>query len=531
MFKLIQSLNANRSHFETITIDLLIEKIKSPSIAVENARAAGKKINRTAYDQIKQTTIEAYHPNELDGVSTGFIYLDVDDFDSTEDAVAYRQQIINKFPDLITLCWLSVSNLGLSILIKVENLTKSNYNEYWDVLNQLFDCKLDKNSRGFSKVNCISFDPSVYINLDSISFEEFKGGAVVGYFPLNLITNYCTPPDELETNNSHNNQPLHPPLISIRYQTGLDDSAFQNINTPVIIPEGMKILRINARYFLKNRIKVGNRNKVLSALSMQLIVLNPLPAGYSEKVLRGQLLNALLHINKNYVVEPLTKDEVIKIFNPNYKKYKQQGYLDVNKYLNETRFVFWHSECQIPAYDRVSIGLKLLNTSRRRGKEYNQQLIHDAIEMLQDGNNPITRRTIMEVTGLKEDSVKRYWKPFKAIIDEYNTTISGNPVKVTTPTMTGAPAPEVAAPPVSEAQSIAPLAGSVETPVYESTTTAVLDTILSSESTVTKFNDLPFNIKLELLEQSFPCLEYIDTVKIISIVANRQAGKMNPMAT
>ena len=42
---------------------------------------------------------------------------------------------------------------------------------------------------------------------------------------------------------------------------------------------------------------------------------------------RSQLMNAMLSINTNYCQIPLSKEEVISIFNVNYKKFKE-GKLD-----------------------------------------------------------------------------------------------------------------------------------------------------------------------------------------------------------
>jgi len=147
-----------------------------------------------------------------------------------------------------------------------------------------------------------------------------------------------------------------------------------------------------------------------------------LPDGYPERVLRRQLINAFLYMNTHYSVEPLSKDEVIRIFNANYKKYKTDGYLDVEKYKVNTRFVFWHSDCQIPSTERLSRGNTLLLNARGKGKEYNEQLIYNAIESIQDGKT-ITKQRLVEATGLSPKAVQRYSKGFKSLIDNYNESI------------------------------------------------------------------------------------------------------------
>jgi hypothetical protein len=102
---------------------------------------------------------------------------------------------------------------------------------------------------------------------------------------------------------------------------------------------------------------------------------------------------------------------VIKILNSNYAKFKSEG-LDIPKYL-QTKKIMWHKECKLPMSDKNSIGQSALLYTKGKGKRYTQELINEIVEMLQDGINPITRTRIMEATGLSEQAVKRYWKPFK----------------------------------------------------------------------------------------------------------------------
>lgn len=72
--------------------------------------------------------------------------------------------------------------------------------------------------------------------------------------------------------------------------------------------------------------------------------------------------------------------------------------------------------------ERTSIQIKAINKIKGKGKEYTEQLINDRIELLQDGRL-ITRKRLEDFTGLSESTIKRYWKPFKSSVDEYNKEI------------------------------------------------------------------------------------------------------------
>lgn len=334
-------------------------------------------------------------PNVYNGISTGFIYVDIDKFHSAEDTIAYKEKL--KSNPYIYAMWISTSSLGLSILVKVTGLSKKNYSTCWNSLNEIFENRLDRNARGYNKVTCISYDNEVYINSSCTSFfqeeKQEKGGCSTYLYKKRS-----------------DKELLHPPSEGVRYRTELPDECFENVITPAVFPEGIKVLNVDLRYFYKYKIEVGRRQNVVGAVSMQLMELSP-------NATRKELFNAVCSFNQFCCVEPLTQDEVIRIFNNNYKKYKA-GVLDTTRY-ERSKKVLWPTLCPLGKSDKQSIGQKALLKARGQGKEYSEEVIYNAIENLQDGN-AITRKRIMEYTGLNEYQVKRYWKPFKSLVDEYN---------------------------------------------------------------------------------------------------------------
>jgi hypothetical protein len=394
-FKLFPILANTRPNYLTISFDQLVKEIKIPRSGISEARAfRAIAKNHPEYIKFKKYLNACYAPNEYNGNSTGFIYLDIDGFQSTEEAVIHRNSVV-KHP-FVAACWLSLSNLGLSILVKVDNLTKDNYDHYYDQLNLFFENRLDTGARGFNKVNCISYDPTVYVNSTAIPFIP-EEGCSSSIYKNNNNNRYCTPT-------------FTGTGTSVIWQTRLSDSEYVNVNTPVVYKDGIDIIKLDLWRYKVNKIPIGKRNSTIGSISLQLIVLNP-------KVERTKLLNSLLSINKNYCIEALSKNEVIKIFNDNYSKFLK-GEVDTSKYLKKKK-VFFHTDCKIPKNDRISIALTELHKANGRDRASREQLINETIELLQDGN-PITKLRIAETAGISIDTVKRYWKPFKNLIEQYN---------------------------------------------------------------------------------------------------------------
>jgi hypothetical protein len=385
----------------TITFSELIQKIKTPNIDVDEARAYGK--GNLLYDNIKEDKLPCFRGNCYNDDHdrnnkkyrhcTGYIYVDIDGFASISEAKDCRQWLSTY--SFVAASWLSLSAHGIGALVRVKSCNQYLFPQYWDRLNQIFSGKLCPQTRDYFRLCVVSSDPEVYVNEDADYFDE--------------IHRFVPP--------------------SLDYRTYLNDDEFENINTPVIYPDGRDVLRINLLrhkpYFkdgvlvTSNKIRIGKRNKTLGFFSMLLIHLNP-------NAFQKQILNALLSINKNYCAVPLSDKEVINIFESNYKKF-QAGELDVSKYY-EKQYIFFHRNCTLPRSEKTRI--VRLETQRRLGigKEAMQILINDAIEVLQDGQR-IDQRRVAEFIGKSLRTVAEYWESFKSLVKEYNSTLKSKTKK------------------------------------------------------------------------------------------------------
>lgn len=406
----------------TITYDDLITRFKTPN---PRAMEASKLLKEsTQYKSIKEVNIEAFRPNFYspqnvrrrdDGLveePTGYIYLDFDNVGSEEEVRAFREELI-KYP-FIALCWLSLSRKGLGALVSVDQNDEYLHELYWKELKAIFhnNSNLDKRAEAYSKLCCIPFDDSIYISKNPISFH-FKPnlGAIKLDKQGGQQVTYLKGKGNRELLDPH---PLS--LNSVLWKTQIPEEKFEDVNLPYIALEGEDYIEIDFGKLYTHKIRLGERNPRLGAISMQFIYLN------YGRVKESQILNALLSINRHCTEVPLEEYEVRSIFEANYTKHEKEG-LDVSKYFNREKKVFWHPDCKLSGNERRSIGQTLLLKSRGKGKEYTEQLIYDAIEDLMDGVNPIRNERLMEYTGIKRSTFKTYKKPFTSIIEDYNRSL------------------------------------------------------------------------------------------------------------
>lgn len=99
------------------------------------------------------------------------MFLDIDNFSSKEEALAYKTEIISRY-DWILACCLSLSKIGLHVIVMVDKITNSNdYNRKYDFISKTyFNGGLDDDSKSLSRFTIIPYDHDIFINDNPIVF-------------------------------------------------------------------------------------------------------------------------------------------------------------------------------------------------------------------------------------------------------------------------------------------------------------------------------------------------------------------------
>jgi hypothetical protein len=102
---------------------------------------------------------------------SGFICLDFDEFDNSEQLEEWRQKLeADKYTYSV---FLSPRENGLKVIVKIPKCDKNEHKLYFTALENYFDCKyFDTSCKNVSRVCYESYDPNIYINTDSEIFTE-----------------------------------------------------------------------------------------------------------------------------------------------------------------------------------------------------------------------------------------------------------------------------------------------------------------------------------------------------------------------
>ncbi len=267
---------------------------------IKEARSYGK--GSKEYDKIKGelpcVAINFNYENdyikgENVSIPTGYMYIDIDNpkFDMGDVDRRY-----------VAAYWRSLSNSGYTTILKVEGLDAYHLKEQCrDVAGRL-DIPVDFNAVSTDRLTVLSYDHDVYYNPNAETI-------ILPAFEI---------PQDSETNNKnigydcHEENLIFNNLKEVVQSLNLDLEKESN-NGIVDLVEVLGKKLSYAEYFLPYReIKEGEREKILSSSTEQLIALNPQA---SRKLLKKIVVEA----NKK-MQPPLSRNEVDTIFNKKYNK-------------------------------------------------------------------------------------------------------------------------------------------------------------------------------------------------------------------
>lgn len=160
-----------------ITVDTALERIRSGKSreAVEAVRGAVSKEDR---QQLKKQLPSVcfggkFERRAADALveSSGFMVLDFDGFE-TEQALGVKRFEL-EMDDYTYACWTSPSGDGLKVLVRIPEANKQTYPLYFRAIQSHYDCEyFDTSCKDISRVTYESYDPSVFVNKDSLVWTE-----------------------------------------------------------------------------------------------------------------------------------------------------------------------------------------------------------------------------------------------------------------------------------------------------------------------------------------------------------------------
>jgi hypothetical protein len=375
-----------------ITLEEVINKIKygdENQIMIEKAREYGK--GHEEYDKIKTTVLPTFRFNFLiQGTAkneniieaTGLIYIDVDD----NLEVSNNEYIFAK--------WRSLSNTGFGILVKVNNLTLENFKDVYTSLGMILGVKADDCARKAIQQNVLSYDPSLYHNINS-KIYEFKNTKKAS---LNSIRKEkeCIVANEASIQQSR---------ITERIDNSYEYFVGENSDKEFLYFE--EKIMICAPFMPWNGVNKGSRNNTLFRVLSQFALLNP-------ELGKEYLYNKSLFLNKK--INPKLANREINLIISSVLEKRNKGTLEM--YYNKKRTILYNPNKKITKSEKSKTTGAIVGEKRTKGT---QLKIYEVIENWNfEELGQISQKSVISILKFSRSKVQRNWFRFKDYIDELN---------------------------------------------------------------------------------------------------------------
>lgn len=360
---------------------------------IQKARQIGK--GNKGYDYIKTNQLPTFRFNFLfkDSASnknvtvpTGLIYIDYDNVENIPES------------EFIFAKWKSLSNKGFGILVKIDNLTKTNFKDAYSNISKIIYSKVESDSgaRKLTQQTVLSFDSKLYWNSNSVTYhyaeskkvslvniiEREKGGIVIN-------ETFSENPNYSAINYSNISE----------YFVG----EFSTIPYLVFTEEKTKI----CQPFIPNTIKEGTRNSTMFSVLSNISLLNP-------NCGKGLLKMFSNHLNgKMY---PQLPDFEINSIIENVLRRRENGELEM--YLNKERRILFNPNIDLTRQEKsLIIGREIGNIKKNKTK----QKIYEVVGNWDFRNNgKIIQKKVSILTNISISTIKKYWPEFKDYIQQIN---------------------------------------------------------------------------------------------------------------
>lgn len=362
------------------------------------------------YQNIKKYKLPAitinfqYSKNYIRGKNlsnpTGYLYIDVDNL--TEQDLEINTAYVCAY-------WRSLSNKGLTLVVKVDGLTPDNFKIATKEIANALDIPYDPQAVSIDRLTILSYDPNAYYN-DNV--EVFP---VTEMIPLEIVQDNTAVDIEKSTHYNTIN------YNSIGYDCNGYKLRFNNFDEllqayDIVYDEhgfydlGRDTKLNYAQVFVPfKKVSKGNRENILKSITYQLIALN-------KEVDRSTLLKYLYSINDGKMNPPLENNEVMETFEKVYRKLN-----DIEPIINAERRFIYDKLKKLSPTDKRRLNLKKINQDRK------DKTISEILNTMQGWdyslNGKITINKLCEATGKNKKTIQTYYKGLKAgiFVKKYNS--------------------------------------------------------------------------------------------------------------
>ncbi|PRQ81637.1 hypothetical protein CMT60_00665 [Elizabethkingia anophelis] len=332
--------------------------------------------------------------NYIKGVNvsspTGYLYIDVDGL--TEEDFEINTTYVCAY-------WRSLSNTGVSIVVKVEGLTPKNLKSATHEVAKILDIPYDDRAVSIDRLTVLTYDPNAYYNdnTDVIPIDELLPDGTEAIVESTKSTHFNTIiKDKLlgyECNGSklrfnNLNELLQP--LNIQF----DENGFHDLGKDNKLEYAQVFIPFKA-------INTGKRESILKSIAYQLVALN-------KNAPKALILKYLQTVNTKAMRPQLSSSEVNTTLNKVYKKR-----MDIQPMLNVSRRFIYDSSKNLTTTEKRQLN------AIQMGKDKVDKTKRELLEVMKNWNiekcGEMTINNIKKVTGKNKKTVQKYYTHLKRL--------------------------------------------------------------------------------------------------------------------
>ncbi|OPB98222.1 hypothetical protein BAS10_06210 [Elizabethkingia meningoseptica] len=348
------------------------------------------KINRMPAVSVGFNFENGYIKGDNMSSPTGYLYIDVDGY--TEEDFEINTAYVCAY-------WRSLSNTGVSIIVKVEGLTPKDLKVATSKIAELLDIPYDDRAISIDRLTVLTYDPNAYYNdnTDVIPIDELLPDGTEAIVDSTKSTHFNTIIKDnllgyecngykLRFNNL--NELLQP--LNIQF----DENGFHDLGKDNKLEYAQVFIPFKA-------INTGKRESILKSIAYQLVALN-------KNAPKALILKYLQTVNTKAMRPQLSSSEVNTTLNKVYKKRK-----DIKPMLNTSRRFIYDSSMNLTTTEKRQLN------AIQMGKDKVDKTKRELLEVMKNWNiekcGKMTINNIKKVTGKNKKTVQKYYTHLKRL--------------------------------------------------------------------------------------------------------------------
>ncbi|UTX46671.1 BT4734/BF3469 family protein [Chryseobacterium sp. MA9] len=382
------------------TIEEVISFIKSPPQQhlelVQKARGLDRKSQEYNNIKVNQLPAISVNFNFSNGYimgrnvhkPTGYLYIDVDGM--TEKDFEINTAYICAY-------WRSLSNTGVTLVVKVDGLTQYNFKEATEEIATTLDIPYDRHAISIDRLTVLSYDPNAYYNGNTevipVSESEYiQSNSTIGKSThynniLSKTIGYDYSGYKLRFNNLDE---LIQQYDIVFDENGLHDFGCENK------------LEYSLVFVPFRKIFEGERENVLKSIAYQLIALN-------KTVNKGLIMKYLYAINYSKMSPPLENSEVEITVAKIYQNLNQVKPIPNRK----RRFIYDMFRNFTPS-DKKRLNIKKIHQDRINKTK--SELWDVMVDWDSNFYGKMTINKIAKASGKNKKTVQKYYNGLKSML-------------------------------------------------------------------------------------------------------------------